>query len=55
MSQTHEDITIPEHVYNECFGMYNGVLTFSKQKTLEKLIRHAYLAGIEHSEETDSE
>lgn len=49
MSLTYEEIEIPEHVFSECFGLYSDVLTFSKQRSLEKLIRHAYIAGTKHT------
>ena len=55
MSLNHEDIKIPENVFNECMGLYNDVLTFSKQKTLERLIRHAYIAGTNHNDVKDEE
>ena len=48
MSSTNEEIKIPENVMNECFSIYSDVLTHSKQNTLKKLIRHAYLAGTKH-------
>jgi len=45
MSSTNEEIKIPEAIEQECFNIYNGVLTHSKKQALKKLIRYAYLAG----------
>jgi len=45
MSSSKESIKIPEEVLNECFNIYNDILTFTKKQNLEKVIRHAYLAG----------
>lgn len=45
MSSTNEEIKVPENLEQECFNIYNGVLTHNKKQTLKKMIRHAYLAG----------
>lgn len=48
-----DEIIVPESVFTECFGIYSDVLTISKQKTLKKLIRHAYIAGTKHENHTE--
>ena len=37
MSSTKKEIVIPESVFQECFHLYTDVLTYSTQKSLEKL------------------
>lgn len=55
MSSTKKEIVIPESVFQECFHLYTDVLTYSKQKSLEKLISHAYIAGTKHQQKTEEE
>ena len=55
MSPTNNEITIPQSVFQECFHLYNDVLTYSKQKNLESLISHAYIAGTKHKENSEEE
>ncbi|MBQ8014357.1 MAG: hypothetical protein IJ257_08230 [Treponema sp.] len=55
MSTTKKEITVPKNVFQECFHLYNDVLTYSKQKNLEQLIFHAYIAGTKHKENSGEE
>lgn len=55
MSSTKKEIVIPESVFQECFHLYTDVLTYSKQKSLEKLISHAYIAGTKHQQKAEEE
>ena len=55
MSSTNKEIIIPQSVFQECFHLYNDVLTYSKQKSLERLISHAYIAGTKHDNDSEEE
>lgn len=41
----NEENEVPEKVMNECFHMYNDVLTHSKKQNLSKIIRHAFFSA----------
>lgn len=50
-----EENEVPEEVMNECFYMYNGVLTHSKKQNLAKIIRHAFISAKRLSEKDEEE
>ena len=51
----NEENEVPEKVMNECFHMYNDVLTHSKKQNRSKIIRHAFISAKRLSEKDEEE
>ena len=51
----NEENEVPEKVMNECFHMYNDVLTHSKKQNLSKIIRNAFISAKRLSEKDEEE
>lgn len=50
-----EEIEVPEKVMNECFHMYDDVLTYSKKQNLAEIIRHAFISAKYPNEEDEED